>query len=114
MPLYEFLCLDCGEKQEHMLAVDKRDQTICCDACQSVMKRLPGGHKMLHFEEGRGRIHIGLGDKPITSYAQRDKIMRDHGLVESGNTIPPSILKKGPASEGMKRFMEKGQKGKWE
>lgn len=76
------------------------------------MKRIPGGFGMLYFEEGRGRTHISLSDKPITSYAQQKRLMRVNGVVEGGDTVPPSVAKN-PKSEGMKRFMEKDKGGRW-
>ena len=112
MPLYGYLCLDCGHDEEHFTTIAARDQSIMCEKCCSRMKRLPGGHKMLYFEEGRGRVHIGLSDKPITSYAQQRKMMRDRGAVEGGNTVPPSVASN-PKSIGLKEFMSKDKKGRW-
>src|SRR4051812_3423530 len=106
MPLFGFICLDCNGEEEHFLATDRRDTTQICSKCMSPLKRLPGGHKMLHFEEGRGRVHIGLSDKPITSYAQQKKMMKDRGAVEGGNTVPKSVASN-PKSIGLKEFMSK-------
>jgi hypothetical protein len=92
--------------------IPKRDQGMFCEKCSSRLKRLPGGHKMLYFEEGRGRVHIGLSNKPITSYAQRNKMMRLRGATEGGNTVPASVARN-PKSLGLKRFMESDKKGKW-
>ena len=120
MPLYECECPKCGNIEEHWFEIADRDSYVYCKAvgCQihsSVghqMKRLPGGHGMLYFEEGRGRVHISLGDKPITSYAQQKKLMRDNGVVDTGNNVPSSVAKN-PKSVGLKRFMEKDHKGRW-
>lgn len=117
MPLYEFECPDCGNREEHWLEVRKRNEILFCanedcDTGIGELQRLPGGHKMLHFEEGRGRVHIGLSDKPITSYAQQKKMMKDRGAVEGGNTVPKSVASN-PKSIGLKEFMSKDRKGKW-
>ena len=110
MPIYELECLKCGAKEEHFLEISNRDTAILC--CNAKMSRLPGGHGMLHFEEGRQRVHIGLSDKPISSYAEQRKLMRLRGATETGNSVPTSILKAGDKSEAMKRHLSKDHK-KW-
>lgn len=113
MPLYEFSC-DNGHREEHWLEVHARDSRKgrkC--GCGEELRRLPGGHGMLFFEEGRGRVHIGLSDKPITSYAQRAKLMKAAGVTECNGTVPPSILKAGAKSDAMKAYLAKDKKGRW-
>src|SRR5688572_9879710 len=112
MPLYEYECQE-GHREEHWFKVSERDKFgLYCAQCNdftAVLKRLPGGHGMLYFEEGRGRIHSGLSDKPITSPAQHARLMRQYGVVEAGNELPPGIKRKGPKSEAMKRHLDKKQ-----
>jgi hypothetical protein len=96
--------------EEHF--VTKNDEPVYCEKCDWLMKRLPGGHGLLYFEEGRARQHDSLGDKPITSYAQQKREMRQRGLVETGDNVPPSVAKS-PKSIGLKRHMEKDNKGRW-
>jgi hypothetical protein len=67
-----------------------------------------GGHGMLFFEEGRGRDHQALSDRPITSYAQQKKYMKLNGLVEYDG-VPPSVAKN-PKSIGLQRHMESDKK----
>ena len=68
---------------------------------------------MLYFEEGRGRTHVALSDKPITSYKQQQRLMKSIGAVEGGDTLPPSIVKAGPKSPAMQKRFESDQRGKW-
>ncbi len=115
MPLYEFACKDDSHpRQEHFLDLDMRDAwRPKCGFCDRILKRLPGGHGLLFFEEGRGRMRSALSDKPITSHAEHQRLMRLHGVVEGGNTLPPGIAKREPKSEAMKRFRSKDQGGRW-
>jgi hypothetical protein len=113
MPIYEFECEDCLIKEDHFFEIPKRDTPVYCEGCGFMMKRLPGGHGMLYFEEGRGRVHIGLSDKPITSYAQRERLMRQMGVVEGNGTVPQSILKAGPKSPAMQQYLSKDKRGRW-
>ena len=115
MPLYEFACKDDSHpRQEHFLNLASRDEWHPkCGFCDGVMKRLPGGHGLLYFEEGRGRVISAFGDKPVTSLAEEKRLMRQHGVVEGGNTLPPNIAKRAPKAEAMKRFRSKDHKGRW-
>lgn len=112
MPLYEFECSECGARQEHWHEI--KDRNAEHRHCGSNMDRLPGGHKMLYFEEGRARTHWSMSDKPITSYAQQRKMMKAEGLVEAGAGIPERLAKskKGPVKPEMKEYMA-AQKGRW-
>lgn len=117
MPLYEFECA-LGHRTEHWLSVEDRNgKIVFCEHpdhgpnFEPIMKRIPGGHAMLYFEEGRAR-QTSLSNKPITSYAEHKRLMREQGVSESGNTVPERI-KRNPRTEGMKRFLSKDQKGKW-
>jgi hypothetical protein len=114
MPLYEFRCANTAHpSQEHFLSIDARDQLRPpCTHCGEPMKRVPGGHGMLYFEEGRARLHRALSDKPISSYAEHKRLMRQHGVVECGNTVPKSVAKN-PRSEGLKRFLGSDKGGRW-
>lgn len=112
MPLYEFECPECKTRFEHFVSIAERNSLrVWCDIHNdTVCKRLPGGHGMLFFEEGRQRVHLGLSNNPISSYAQQQKMMKAGHFIEGGNTVPESIRKAGPKSEGMKRFFDKGHK----
>ena len=110
MPLYEFECSD-GHKRDHWLSVEERNSRFLCD-CGKKMFRLPGGHGLLYFEEGRAR-HRDWADKPITSHAEHKKLMRLNGLVETGDIVPPSIAKAGPKHPLMKEKAAGTQKGRW-
>jgi hypothetical protein len=71
-----------------------------------------GGHPLLHFEEGRARQLISLGDKPITSYAQAEKARKAIGAEECGGQVPPSVAKT-PKSRAMKEYLSKDNKRRW-
>ena len=105
--LWDYYCPD----EEHGYVTEDWS-TPRCIFCDKLMKRLPGGHGLLYFEEGRPREHQALGDKPITSLAQQKREMRQRGLVETGDIVPPSVAKN-PKSIGLKRFMEKDNRGRW-
>jgi hypothetical protein len=77
------------------------------------MQRLPGGYGLLYFEEGRARTIAAFGTKPVASYAEHERLKREHGVVEAGNNLPPGIAKREPKTEAMKRFRSKNQGGKW-
>lgn len=113
MPLYEFVCNVCESRQEHWASVGGRNTLKPTCACGAAMQRLPGGTGLLWFEEGRGRVLAAFGKKPITSHAEHTRLMRQHGVVEAGNTLPPGIAKREPKTEAMKRFREKDPRGKW-
>lgn len=110
MPLYEFECLD-GHRQEHFLSMEERNSRFLC-SCGKKMRRLPGGHGLLYFEESRARTHIGLSDRPIASWRQHQRSMKAAGVDEMGDNIPKAI-RDNPQSEGMKRHLEKDSKGRW-
>ena len=115
MPLYEFECKDDAShpRQEHWLTITGRNSLTVKCACGAGLQRVPGGHGLLYFEEGRGRIRTALSDKPITSKAQHERLMRQNGVVEAGNNLPPGIAKREPKTEAMRRFRSKDQGGKW-
>lgn len=120
MPLYDFECPACGDRQEHFSSIADRDRSVVsCEPCSTkdvlqLMKRLPGGHGMLYFEEGRPRTHYALSDKPITSHAQQKRLMREHGLAEAGNELPPRMKAKGikPKKEQLAEITS-ANKGRW-
>ena len=116
MPLYEFECPGCSYILERWFPINERDTPVYCACGQTspkhTMKRLPGGHKMLYFEEGRARSNIALGGKPITSHAEYQKRLRQEGAVEAPGVVPPSVAKN-PKSLAMKRYLEKDKKGRW-
>jgi len=113
MPLYSFWCEQNHETEMFVDMAYRDSVSPLCDICQEPTKRGPGGHGLLWFEEGRGRVHSAFGDKPITSHAEHERLKRQHGLVDAGNNLPTNIGKREPKSEAMRRFRDKGQKGKW-
>lgn len=110
MPLYEFECPD-GHKAERLLNIDERDTRFLCE-CGKKLARLPGGHGLLYFEEGRGRTR-DWADLPITSHGQHERLKKVNGLVEVGDIVPPSIAKAGPKHQLMKEKAAGTQKGRW-
>lgn len=114
MPLYEFVCTEdeSHPSQEHWAPISGRDSVNAMCACGAAMTRLPGGTGLLYFEEGRGRVHEALGHAPITSHGQHERLMRQHGVTECGNTVPESV-RRNPKSKGMKEFLSKDKGGKW-
>jgi hypothetical protein len=110
MPLYEFRD-DNGHTEEHFLSIAERNSRVVCP-CGQEMFRLPGGHGLLYFEEGRGRRR-DFAEKPITSHAEHEKLKRLNGLVEVGDIVPPSIEKAGPKHPLMKEKAAGTQKGRW-
>lgn len=109
--LWDFYCPKCNKTTEHWA---HRDEDLNCEQCGTYMDRCPGGKKMLYFEEGRARTHYALTDKPITSYGQQKRLMKEHGLAEAGTAIPPRLAKskKGPVKPEMKEYMA-ANKGRW-
>lgn len=76
------------------------------------MKRLPGGHKMLYFEEGRARPNLALGGKPITSHADYQRRLRQAGATEAPGVVPASVARN-PKSQAMKEYLSKDKRGRW-
>lgn len=111
MPIFEYECRACEKRQEHFLSIAERNASFICD-CGKSMFRLPGGHGLLYFEEGRAR-HRDWADRPITSHAEHEKLKRLNGLVEVGDIVPPSIKKAGPKHILMKEKAAGTQKGRW-
>lgn len=113
MPIYEYLCEKCEKRQEHFLAVAERDQITRC-GCGGKLFRLPGGRGLLYFEEGRPRKR-DWADKPITSHAEHQRLMKLNGLVEVGDIVPPSIVKSknGPQHPLMQEKAAGTQRGRW-
>lgn len=112
MILYEWECTS-GHREEHFGSMAERDRLkVICGQCGERMKRLIGGHGALYFEEGRARLHPTLSDRTISSPSEHARLMRQAGVVEGGNTVPPSVARN-PKSEGLRRYMEKDQKGRW-
>lgn len=109
--LWDFYCPKCNKTEEHWA---KRDDEINCSTCSTYMDRCPGGKKMLYFEEGRARTHWSMSNKPITSHGQHKRMMKEHGLAEAGNALPPRMKEKGitPVKEQM-REMCAANKGRW-
>ncbi len=112
--LWDFYCPACDRTTEHWVS-NKDEEVVCKKSDHSVtMTRCPGGTGMLYFEEGRGRTHWTLSDKPITSHAQHRKLMKEHGVVEAGNALPPRMKAKGitPKKEQMREIVA-ANKGRW-
>ena len=111
MPIYDFECVGCHKRKEHWLSLEERNSRFLCE-CGKKMFRLPGGHGLLYFEESRPRTHIALSDKPITSKRQHERMMKDRGVTESGNTVPLSVAKN-PKHPKMQEIVAGTQKGRW-
>ncbi len=39
MPVYDYLCDECGPREFHR-AYDDRDKPLCCDSCDSMLRRV--------------------------------------------------------------------------
>jgi hypothetical protein len=111
MPLYEWQC-DCGHLESVWASIVDRDGFRPEHECGGVQHRLVGGRGLLYFEEGRGRVHIGLSDKPITSHSAHERLKRINGVVEAGDNVPKQI-RDNPQTVAMKRRLEKDSKGRW-
>ena len=111
MPLYEWQC-ECGHLESVWASVADRDGFRPEHHCGQQMHRLMGGRGLLYFEEGRARVRDSLSDKPITSAAQHERLMRQRGVVEAGDYVPRKI-QDNPQSEGMKRHLAADKKGRW-
>lgn len=111
MPLYEWEC-GCGERETVFAAIADRDAIRPQHDCGKQLKRLVGGNVMLYFEESRGRIQIGLSDKPITSKKQHERMMKAAQVTDCGDYIPKAI-RDNPKTLGMKRILEKDSKRRW-
>jgi len=114
MPLYEWFCKTCGITVESFAPISKRNDWYPDHMYETKheMQRLPGGHGLLHFEEGRPRYRDWT-DKPITSHAEHERLKRANGLVEVGDIVPPSIKKAGPKHPLMIEKAAGTQKGRW-
>ena len=111
MPLYEWTCDTCGHRETVACRID--DRNAFRPEHDHAMRRMIGGTgRMLYFEEGRPRLIQALGDKPITSEAQRARLARINGVTECGNTVPESV-RRNPKSEAMQKFMGKDHGGRW-
>ena len=111
MPLYSWKC-DCGHEESVWASIADRDAFKPEHDCGGALRRLMGGRGLLYFEEGRARLDLGLGGKPITSLAEHKRRQRAAGVAESGNYVPKAI-RDNPKSLGMKRRLEKDSKGRW-
>lgn len=49
MPVYEYKCTTCGEREEHILLWSDQTPTLCA-SCGGLLKRAYGG----------GRVHVSL------------------------------------------------------
>ena len=110
MPLYEWEC-SCGHTESVWACIAERNLRPG-HICRGDFKRLPGGHGALYFEEGRARTHLGLSDRPITSKAQHERLMKAAGVVEAGDNIPKRI-RDNPINPKMKEIVGKDSKGRW-
>lgn len=111
MPLYEWEC-ECGHKESVWTSIALRDVFQPEHDCGKSIKRLPGGHGLLYFEEGRGRSRVGLSDRPITSKRQHEQMMKKAGAVECGDYIPKKI-RDNPQNPKMKELAAGTPKGRW-
>lgn len=112
MPLYEWKCDACGHRESVWASIADRDAFKPEHDCGGSMRRLMGGHGLLYFEEGRARVSDSLGTKPITSYAQLERIKRQRGLTEAGDAVPAAI-RANPKTVAMQRHLAKDAKGRW-
>ena len=110
MPVYEWVCEKCGHREDIITTINDRD--VIRPTHEHLMKRLPGGTGLLYFEEGRSRVHIALDEKPITSWSEHNRRMKQAGVVECGDNVPPSV-KNNPKTIGLKRFMDHDSKRRW-
>jgi len=53
-----------------------------------------------------------LSDRPITSKAQHERLMKAAGVVEAGDNIPKRI-RDNPMNPKMKEIVGKDSKGRW-
>ena len=111
MPLYEWACDECGHRETVICSVADRDG-FSPEHKHPMHREIGGTGRMLYFEEGRPRVIQALGDKPITSEAERARLARINGVVECGNTVPESV-RRDPKSIAMKRFVESDKSGRW-
>ena len=110
MPLYEWEC-SCGHKESVWASIVDRESRPEHE-CDGQIRRLPGGYGLLHFEESRARVHLSLSDRPITSKAQHEKLMKAAGVTEAGNYIPKQI-RDNPLNPKMREIVGRDAKGRW-
>jgi putative FmdB family regulatory protein len=87
MPMYEYMCTDCGNRFDKFLPLARYDEdVICCDCLVTAKKVMTAN---FHCDE-EAWIHTtsealtGENDAPITNRTEYNKRIKDNGLVAVG------------------------------
>ena len=85
MPLYDYLCPNCGEVKDVFAGIN--DKTLMHDKCKCIMKR------QLHCQYGINMGPVPPGgyfdetlDQFISTKRQRERVMEEQGVSEKGAT----------------------------
>lgn len=63
MPIYEFVCHDCGAKFTDLRKIDQRDEPAECEQCKSVNTERIKFHATDHILKGIGWARDGYRNK---------------------------------------------------
>jgi putative FmdB family regulatory protein len=79
MPLYTYLCPDCGATTDEFRKIAERNDCPECELCKVSMQKLIGGHSVIGDVEPYWDDNLQTG---IKSKQHRKEIMREQGVSE--------------------------------
>lgn len=103
MPIYEYMCLDCGKEKDQFAKVSERDASIP-ECCGKSMHRLISAPSVQPDNTCYRSMQTG---EWITSRTQHKNHLKEHGLIEVGNESMepkgPSLLEKKKQRETLRQ-----------
>ena len=78
MPIYSYLCSDCGGEQDEYRSVAERNDCPTCNLCKKTMVKIISGYSVIgdmdYYDENLG--------VQITSRKHRERVMKEQGVSE--------------------------------
>lgn len=94
MPIYEYMCIECGKEKDQFSKISERDTAIP-ECCGIQMARLISTPSVQADNTCYKSMQTG---EMITSRTQHKRHLKEHGLIEVGNESmdpkSPSLMEK--------------------
>jgi len=87
MPMYEYMCTNCGNRFDKHLPLARYDEKVPCCDCLTIASKVFKANFRCGEEAWIHSTNIALtedGEAPVTNRKEYEKRLKDNGLVAVG------------------------------